>query len=70
MAAAKIRDRNIPIADFEMPLSDALALLLSPSEVQGGDNWHIQTVGDRLVFTRERAAIPNAAGASQGKGRV
>lgn len=70
MAAAKIRDRNIPVAEFEMPLADALELLLLPSEIRAGDNWHIQTVGDRLVFTRERAAIPNAAGASQGQGRA
>lgn len=70
MAAAKIRDRSIPIAEFEMPLADALALLLPPGQVQQGDDWSISVAGDTLRLTRERAGTPNQAGAgAQGAGR-
>jgi hypothetical protein len=69
MAAAKIRDRSIPIAEFEMPLADALALLLPPGQVQPGDTWTIHTTGPVVTLTRERAAVPNQGAAPQGAGR-
>jgi hypothetical protein len=59
MPVTKTRDFNLPIAEFDMPLSEALAILLSPTEIRVGDSWSIQTLGDRLVFTRKRAVIPN-----------
>lgn len=63
MPANKVRDRSIPIAEFEMPLSEALALLLPPGQVQQGDNWQIHTTGNVVTLTRERASVPNQAGA-------
>jgi hypothetical protein len=59
MAAAKIRDRSIPIAEFEMPLSEVLALLLPPGQVLLGDNWTIYTTGDTVTLTRVREGVPN-----------
>lgn len=69
MAATKVRDRSIPIAEFEMPLSAALALLLPPNQVLPGDNWSIHTTGDVVTLSRTRAEVPNQAGAgAQGAG--
>jgi hypothetical protein len=59
MPVTKTRDVNLPMAEFDMPLSEALIILLPASELRAGDNWSIHTLGNRLVFTRQRAAIPN-----------
>ena len=70
MAAAKVRDRSIPIAEFEMPLADALALLLPPGQVQQGDVWIVTSAGDTLELQRIRAEAPNQGGnGAQGAGR-
>lgn len=69
MPAAKTRDNSHPIAEFEMPLSEALALLLPPGQVQSGDNWQIHTTGAVVTLTRQRAAVPNQGqGGAQGAG--
>lgn len=68
MALNKIRDASLPVAQFNMPLSEALALLIPPNE-RGNPNetWHLQVVGNTLFLTRERAEIPNGA---QGQGAL
>lgn len=65
MAATKVRDRSIPLAEFEMPLADALVLLLPPGQVQQGDNWQIHQTGNIVTLTRERASVPNPAGVAE-----
>lgn len=67
MAAAKVRDRNIPIAEFELNLSDALSLLLPPGQILPGDNWSIYTTGDTVTITRTRASTQNPLGSQIAK---
>lgn len=55
MAATKRRERKFPQAEFDMPLSDAVASLLDPQDVAPGDAWHFHVDGDVLRITRTRA---------------
>jgi hypothetical protein len=59
MAAAKIRDRSTPVADFEMTLDEALIALLPANERRAGDDWVLQVIGDKLLITRTRQSVPN-----------
>lgn len=55
MAAQKKKDRKFPQAEFDMPLADAIAELISPSEIDEGDQWHFHVEGETLLITRIRA---------------
>lgn len=62
MAATKRRDVQHPQADFDMLLSEALALLLDANDVLPNDRWHFQVDGDFLKITRSRAPIDRGNG--------
>jgi hypothetical protein len=53
--ARKTRDRKFPQAEFEIPIADAVGLLLRARDVAVGDIWHFQVDGDVLKITRSRA---------------
>ena len=68
--ATKVRDRSIPIADYTMPLAEALAVLLPPGEFRLGDVWSLSVSGDTLEFQRVGPEVANqGSNGAQGAGR-
>lgn len=72
MAATKIKAHRLPRAEFEIPLADALALLLRTQDVAPGDGWDFRIYLDTLRITRNRAPIedpvePSASVAGEGR---
>ena len=57
--ARKKRDRKFPQAEFEILLTDAVALLIRANQIAAGDRWQFRTEdrieGETLVITRTRA---------------
>lgn len=54
--ARKTKDRKFPQAQFEIPLAEAVALLIRPNQIDAGDEWSFHVSGDVLQITRIRAA--------------
>lgn len=59
--AKRRRTQGTTDDDFDMPLSDALSLLLPARHIAPGDSWYFRTEGSgadaRLVIIRSRAAV-------------
>lgn len=53
--ARKTKDRKFPQAQFEIPLADAVSLLINQNQIQPGDVWSFHVSGDVLQITRTRA---------------
>jgi hypothetical protein len=52
--ARKVRDRRMPQTDFEMPLAEAVGLLMRTRDIEPGDTWLFQVDGDTLRIFRSR----------------
>lgn len=55
--ARKVRDSRFPRAVFEVPVADAVALLIRANQIEPGDEWAFHVSGDQLQITRTRAPI-------------
>jgi hypothetical protein len=71
--ARKVRDSRFPRAVFEVPIDEAVALLIRSNQIETGDEWSFHVSGDVLQITRTRAPIedpidPENASAGQGRG--
>ncbi len=42
---------------FEVPVADAVALLIRANQIEPGDEWAFHVSGDQLQITRTRAPI-------------
>lgn len=55
--ARKIKQQKFPQAAFEIPVADAVGLLLRSRDVAPGDTFHFHVNGDQLIITRISATI-------------
>lgn len=55
--ARKVRDSRFPRAVFEVPVVDAVSLLVRADQIEQGDEWAFHVSGDVLQITRTRAPI-------------
>jgi hypothetical protein len=53
--ARKTKDRKFPQTEFEMPLAEAVALLIAANQIEPDDRWSFHVSGGVLQITRIRA---------------
>lgn len=50
--AKRRRNQRTDDDEFDMPLADALALLLKPQHITAGASWYFRIESEQLIITR------------------